>query len=592
MEPLTTRSRRVFLRDLALSAAAMAAPQGLVAAAAAAAPPNIVIILTDDQGWGDIRSHGNPQIDTPVLDRLAASGARFDRFYVSPVCAPTRASLLTGRYALRTGVSGVTHGKEIMHPGEVTVADILGRQGYATGCFGKWHNGAHYPYHPNGRGFDEFLGFCAGHWNNYFDTGLERNGEPLRTKGYINDVVTDAALAFIDKHRQRPFLCYIPYNTPHSPFQVPDRYFDEAKQRGLDDTLACVYGMCKNLDDNVRRILDRIEALGLTRKTIVFFFGDNGPNTARYNGDMRGRKGSVHEGGVRNSLFVRWPGQIAAGTVVRPITAHIDLLPTILELAGVAVPGDLALDGLSLRPLLRGDSALWPDRMLYSYWGRRGAVRTQQYRLIVERKRVELYDMVADPGQQQDVAAQHPDITRKLKAAYEAWFDAVNCGDCTPPPIPVGHLQMPCVELPAPECRLHGEVVFKGEKGWANDWITGWTRLEDSVSWAIDVVEAGSYAVTLLYTCPEEDVGSHVCVEAAGARCEGIVQPAHDPAPISSPDRVPRKEVYEKVWASLNLGVLSLPKGSTELRIRALSMAGESVMDLKAIQLRRIGAPG
>jgi len=172
--------------------------------------PNVLLLMTDDQGWGDIHSHGNQKLDTPVLDKLAADSVQFDRFYVSPVCAPTRASLLTGRYHLRTGVSWVTRGLETMRSEEVTLAEALKQAGYATGCFGKWHNGAHYPYHPNGQGFDEFFGFCAGHWNNYFDTHLERNGKAVKTRGYITDVLTDAAIAFIEKHRQRPFFCYVP----------------------------------------------------------------------------------------------------------------------------------------------------------------------------------------------------------------------------------------------------------------------------------------------------------------------------------------------------------------------------------------------
>jgi len=189
--------------------------------------PNVLLILTDDQGWGDVTSHGNDVIDTPVMDSLAASGARFDRFFVSPVCAPTRASLLTGRYHPRTGVHGVTRGYETMRSNEVTLARVFKNAGYATGCFGKWHNGAHYTYHPNGKGFDEFLGFCAGHWNNYFDTNLERNGQQIKVKGYITNVLTDAALKFMEDSKDDPFFCYVPYNCPHGPFQVPDKYFDK-----------------------------------------------------------------------------------------------------------------------------------------------------------------------------------------------------------------------------------------------------------------------------------------------------------------------------------------------------------------------------
>ncbi|MDH5604185.1 MAG: sulfatase-like hydrolase/transferase, partial [Cyclobacteriaceae bacterium] len=195
--------------------------------------PNVIIILTDDQGWGDLSINGNTNIRTPNIDRLAEGGTRMDRFYVAPVCAPTRAGFLTGRYHFRTGVFGVTQGDEYMNTDEVTLADIFKKGGYATGCFGKWHNGSQYPYHPNGRGFDEFYGFTSGHWANYFNTTLDHNGKDEKTEGYINDVLTDKALEFIDDNKEKPFLCYIPYNTPHSPFQVPDQYYDTLKNRGI-----------------------------------------------------------------------------------------------------------------------------------------------------------------------------------------------------------------------------------------------------------------------------------------------------------------------------------------------------------------------
>lgn len=337
--------------------------------------PNVVLIMTDDQGWGDISSHGNNLIETPVVDRLATEGARFERFFVSSVCAPTRASLLTGRYYLRSGTYGVTRGRETMRSEEVTIAEVLKQSGYVTGCFGKWHNGAHYPYHPNGQGFDEFVGFCAGHWNNYFDTHLERNGESVKTRGYITDVLTDAAIRFIEKNRRWPFFCYVPYNAPHTPWQVPDKYFDKYKARGLDAEIACAYGMCENIDDNIGQILKRLDDLRLSESTIVIFLTDNGPNTDRYNGGMKGRKASVHEGGVRVPLFIRWPGHIDAGRRVTQIAAHIDLLPTIVDLCGAAMMKTLPLDGISLMPLLRGDTAGWPDRVIYSHYCRGGRVR-------------------------------------------------------------------------------------------------------------------------------------------------------------------------------------------------------------------------
>jgi len=558
--------------------------------------PNVLIVMTDDQGWGDVHRHGNDALDTPTLDRLAQQGAHLDRFYVSPVCAPTRASLLTGRYFLRCGVHGVTRGQESMDPREITLAEVLRSAGYATGCFGKWHNGAHWPMHPNGQGFDEFVGFCAGHWNNYFDTTLQRNGVEFRSDGYISDVLTDEAIAFMRARRDGPFLCYVPYNAPHSPFQVPDRHFDKYKAAGLDDRLACVYAMCENLDDNIGRLLAALDELDLADNTIVLFTTDNGPNTDRFNGGMRGRKGSVHEGGVRVPLFVRWPGHIEPGHEVSQIASHIDILPTIAEWCGaqLAAPHRRRLDGVSLAPLLTGRAGDWPDRMIFTHHhrSRRGAVRTQRWRAVNEGRGWQLFDMPADPGQKRNVAAEQPDVVRRLAGAYDRAYDAMVPEPMTPLPIPVGHPEWPVVTAPAHEAFLQPEsgqgIRYVGEKGWANDWITGWTDTAAFPRWELDVVRPGRHEVTLLYNCAAEDVGARVRVQVGGAPLEGVVDKAFSEPPLPSPDRVPRGEVFERRWAELTLGVVALPAGRTQLDVRALSRPGRSVMELKAVRLRQL----
>jgi len=529
---------------------------------------------------------------TPNMDYLAASGARFDRFFVSPVCAPTRASLLTGRYHPRSGVHGVTRGYETMRSDEVTIAEILKAAGYATGCFGKWHNGAHWPYHPNAQGFDEFLGFCAGHWNNYFDTQLDRNGTIVRSKGYINDVFTDAAIDFIRMNRDRPFLCYVPYNTPHSPFQAPDIYFNKYKNRGLDDRLACVYAMCENLDDNIGRILAVLDELKLADDTIVVFITDNGANTERFDGDMKGRKGSIHEGGSRVPCFIRWPGHIEEQTEVKKITSHIDLLPTLVELTGVEPIETKRLDGASLVPLLSGHDEEWPDRTLFTFWGNRGAARTEQYRLAVYAKRLELYDMKADPGETMNIAAKKPQVARELKAAYGAWLKDVNAGGFDPIPIPIGYKERPEVVMPGHEAFLEPAgrktISYVGRSGWANDYVTNWTSTDAYPWWEVDVVRAGTYEVTLMYVCRAEDVGAEIRAEIGGKSLSGKVTKAHDPPLIPSPDRWRRGEVYEKVWAPLKLGSVKLDKGRTRLVVKALTKPGDTVMDLKAVHVRLI----
>ncbi|MHC4073767.1 MAG: sulfatase-like hydrolase/transferase [Planctomycetota bacterium] len=316
-------TRRDFLRSACAGALAAAVPiRGQ--AASTNERPNIVVILTDDQGWGDLSLHGNINLATPNVDSLARDGAIFDRFFVCAVCAPTRAEFLTGRYHPRGGVHGVTTGAERLNVDEKTIGDTFKAAGYATAAFGKWHNGTQYPYHPNGRGFDEYYGFCSGHWGNYFDPILEHNGKIVRGKGYIIDDLTDHALEFIEKNRNRPFFCYLPYNTPHSPMQVPDRFFDRFKDNPIKmrnrnpqneqlEKTRCALAMCENIDWNVGRVLKKLEDLQLAGNTIVIYFSDNGPNSWRWNGGMKGRKGSTDEGGVRVPCAIRWPGRIKPG---------------------------------------------------------------------------------------------------------------------------------------------------------------------------------------------------------------------------------------------------------------------------------------
>ena len=221
--------------------------------------PNVVILLTDDQGWGDLSVHGNTNLRTPNIDSLARDGATFESFFVSPVCSPTRAEFLTGRYHARTGVRGVSTGQERLNLDEKTIADAFKAAGYATGAFGKWHNGSQWPYHPLARGFDDYYGFTSGHWGEYFNPPLDHNGKPVRGNGYIVDDVTDRALKFIEKNRDRRFFCYVPYNTPHSPFAVPEQYWRRFKDKPIgmlgsdqrSEDLAvtrCVLAMCENID--------------------------------------------------------------------------------------------------------------------------------------------------------------------------------------------------------------------------------------------------------------------------------------------------------------------------------------------------------
>jgi arylsulfatase A-like enzyme len=575
--------------------------------------PNVLLIITDDQGYGDFSVHGNPHLQTPHIDKLARSGVQFERFYVNSFCAPTRAALLTGRYPLRTGCHGVTHNREAMRPTEVTIAEALKTAGYRSACIGKWHNGEQYPYTPQGQGFDESFGFNNGHWNNYFNATLLRGATPEPTKGFITDVLTDEALAFMTRNKAKPFFCYVAYNAPHSPYQAPDKYFDKFKARGLDDQVAAFYGMCENIDDNVGRLLAGLDSLHIADKTIVLFLTDNGGTAGVkiYNAGMRGGKTSVHEGGSRVPLFMRWPGAKWPPHVAKPIVSHIDLYPTLLDLCGVAAPPGPQVDGISLRPLLEHNAApARPERVLFTHNPidetnkYPGAVRTQRYRLVREIKGPaggskakandpsatpwQLYDMEADPGETSDIAAANPAIVQKLSQLYDAWFTDISRDGLQRFPLPVGYAAHDPVELHAPQAFFDKPLHFASGPGFANDWLTGWTDAKAKVWFDVDVVAAGRYDIELAVACPPVDAGSRVRLHAAGQSLD-IVIPAAPAADIPLPHRdADGKTRYRnREWLVVKLGAIDLPIGHTNLTLEPLAMPGAQVMDLKHVRLSR-----
>ena len=560
--------------------------------------PNIVLIMSDDQGWGDLSMSGNSNLSTPRIDSLAAAGAVFDHFYVQPVCSPTRAELLTGRYYPRTGVSGVNVRREYMDLDETTIGDVFKRAGYATGCFGKWHNGATYPYHPNGRGFDEFYGFCSGHWSNYYDTTLEHNGEATVAEGFIIDVFTDKAIEFITDNRDRPFLCYVPYNTPHSPFQVPDRFYDKfadadvgMRHRDPDaedlDVTRTVLAMCENIDWNVGRILDTLASLGLEKDTIVVYLSDNGPNSWRWNAGMRGKKGSVDEGGTRSPCMIRWPGHIEGGKTITNIAGAIDLLPTLTALAGVALDTAKPVDGRSLEPLLFGEDVSWPPRALFarSTDGSRLSMRTQRYRVYPDN---ELFDLQEDPGQRHNLAQRQPELYRKLAAQLQAWRDTVESeltGEL--PALTVGYKEFPSTLLATQDADLEGGIRRSAKSANAT-FLTDWRSLGDRVVWELDVKTSGTYEMTLMYTCPESDLGAVVELACDGNAVRRKITEAFDPPLRDQQDRILRTQSYEKLFRPLFVGTIRLDAGLRQLTMRAVEKPGDTVCDVRLLEARLV----
>ncbi|MCP5517741.1 MAG: arylsulfatase [Verrucomicrobiales bacterium] len=564
-------------------------------------PPNVLVILADDQGWGDLSLHGNGNLDTPHIDSLARDGASFERFFVQPVCSPTRAEFLTGRYHPRGGVHSTSSGGERLDLDERTIADAFRAAGYVTGAFGKWHNGTQYPYHPRGRGFDEFHGFCSGHWGNYFDPVLDHNGEIVRGRGYLPDDVTDQAMRFLETHRARPFFCYVPYNIPHSPMQVPERFFAPFADHALAQRhrepdredpafTRAALAMTANLDWNVGRLLDRLRALALADNTIVVYFSDNGPNSWRWNGGMKGRKGSTDEGGVRSPLLLRWPGQIPAGSRVQQIGGAIDLLPTLAGLAGIPLGDHPPLDGMSLTPWLLGHRARPVERMLFAHWNGRVSVRTQRHRLDAGG---ELFDLAADPGQRTPVTERHPEVAGRLRQAVAEWRAELLPGLTDDSrPFPVGYQEMPLTRLPARDAQFSGDI--KRSNRFPNDsYLTNWARLDDRITWDVEVHTSGTYIAELWYACPPADVGATIELAFADRRLVGAVVEAHDPPRLGEAhDRIPRAESYVKDFKALRLGEIELPRGRGGLTLRALRIPGRQAMELRLLTLRLTGSGG
>lgn len=576
------------------------------------AKPNIVVFLADDAGWGDYSANGNTNVRTPNIDSLAHDGVRFDRFFVCAVCSPTRAEFLTGRYHPRGGVRGVSTGQERLNLDEKTIADAFKTAGYATGAFGKWHNGSQWPYHPMARGFDEYYGHTSGHWGEYFDPPLEHNGRMIRDKGYIVDLCTDRALDFIDRNRARPFFCFIPFTTPHSPWAAPDQNWQQFKNKALPlratnpeqeelDHTRCALAMLENQDWNVGRVLRKLDQHSLRENTVVLYFSDNGPNSWRWNGGMKGRKGSVDEGGIRSLLFVRWPGQVQPGRTISQIAGAIDLLPTLASLAGISPPADKPLDGLNLAPLLKTTDVAWPERTLFSHWNGRTSVRTQQYRLDGSGA---LFDMTADPGQQHDIAGNHPAIVAQLSNAIAKWhsdvFGSARSASSRPiqrpsktpglppddRPFPVGFSDFPWTPLPARDGVPHGGIR-RSSAAPNCSYFVNWKNQTDSITWDIEVSTSGNYEIVIDYTCPLSDAGSVIELSFNQSKIEGTVAPGWDPPLYTHQDTVkrPGAESQMKEFRPLRLGTVHLEKGRGLLTLRALTIPGKYVMDLRRLNL-------
>ena len=559
-----------------------------------ARPPNIVVILTDDQGWGDLSINGNKNLDTPNIDRLADEGITLENFYVCQVCAPTRAEFLTGRYYPRTGVSGVSNGQGRLNYDETTIADVFKKAGYATGAFGKWHSGTQPPYHPINRGFDEYYGFTSGHWGYYFSPPLDHNGQRVRGKGYVVDDFTSKAIEFIETNKESPFLCYVPYNTPHSPMVISDRFYGkfrdadpemrnrDPEEEDLMMTRAAL-AMCENIDWNVGRILTKLEELEIDNNTIVIFFSDNGPNSLRWNGDMKGRKGAIDEGGVRSPFFIRWPNEIPAGGSIEEISGAIDLLPTLAELASIPAISKYPLDGRSIRPLLLGEARQWEPRPIFSIKNNQVSVRSQRFRLD---NNGQLFDIEADRGQRRNVANKHPEIVKELSSQsrqhlkdMQSEFDKYRDR-----PFTVGYAKS--TTLPARDGIPHGEIK-RSSKAPNNSFFTHWKRTDDSITWTVEIGESKEYEAILHYTCVSGNEGSTIQLSSTngGATQTNILEAFDPPLYDKSIERMAQSHYFVKDFKAISLGTISLSEGRATLTLKATQIPGDTAIDVHSIDL-------
>ena len=330
--------------------------------------PNIVLLITDDQGYGPIGKHGNSWINTPNLDKLYGQSTRFERFLVSPTCSPTRAALFSGRHPMKNGITHTILERERMALSTVTLPQVLANVGYVSGIFGKWHLGDEEPYQPHKRGFDETFIHGAGGigqkfncscadvpGNKYFNPTIRHNGSFVLTEGYCTDLFFTAGMGWIKemKAQGKTFFAYISTNAPHGPFIAPPKNTKRFTDLGFSEREAGFYGMIENIDENIGRLMRKLDEWDLSKDTILIFMSDNGSVGSMvregaklgstvdgkpmegFNASMKGSKGSPHEGGVRVPFFVRWPGKFSSGKAVERVSAHIDLLPTLADIAGI-----------------------------------------------------------------------------------------------------------------------------------------------------------------------------------------------------------------------------------------------------------------
>ena len=427
-------TRRGFLRSSVVGVSGIFLGGGILSAVAKQGnrqQPNIVVIVSDDQGYADSSCYEHPkEVDTPNIDRLAEEGVRFTNGYASGyVCAPTRAGLMTGRYQQRFGFYTAPDSRIGMPLKEITVADLLKKEGYATAVIGKWHLGIEPEYHPMKRGFDEFYGFLGHGAHDYFKLGITdeytsiyRNEKPINDTGYLTNNLAREAVSFIERHKNQPFFLYLPFNAVHWPLQALQKHIDRFNTGDPNRDIYLAMLVC--MDEAIGRVFGALKRTGADDNTLIFFFSDNGgarKNLAN-NGALRDYKHSVYEGGIRVPFIVRWPQKLLKPKVCDEPVISLDVMPTICAAVGVKLPDDRVYDGKNMLPVLRGQSKKPLHEALFWYDGTdQWAVRAGKWKLLSQKGSLELYDLSADISEKNDLSKENPHIVKRLQQTYAAW---------------------------------------------------------------------------------------------------------------------------------------------------------------------------
>ncbi|MUH35223.1 DUF229 domain-containing protein [Zobellia amurskyensis] len=527
--------------------------------------PNVIIVFTDDQGYGDLASHGNTILKTPNLSAFGKEALEFTNFHVGTTCAPSRAGLMTGRNGNRNNAWHTIAGCSILLEDEKTIAQVFEEDGYNTAMFGKWHLGDNYPFRPFDRGFQETLYNGGGgvqqtpdYWNNtYFNDTYFRNGEPEKVEGYATDVWFNEAIKYVQRTKKEPFFLYLPLNAAHSPFNIPESYAKMYEDAPLTDVQKRFYGMITNIDENFGKLVTFLKEEKLFDNTIIIFTTDNGTaagiaknkdgSISGYNAGLRGTKGSHYDGGHKVPFFISWPnGNIKKGTVNNELVANVDLLPTLTKMAGVPFKSEKPLDGSDMTSVIKGQSEN-VDRMLVidtqrGQWpekGKNSCVMSTEWRLI---DGSELYNIVTDPGQKNNVASEHPDLVQKMQAFYDSWWTSIE-PEMRYAEIPVGHKEANPVAITVHDMHTTDNIP------WNQVQIRQGEYAPDGY-YSINIVEDGDYQFKLYRYPPESGLSLNAASD------EIMASSTVDELPVG------RSIVFKR--AEVNLGDISLAESVNE----------------------------